>query len=51
MEKNKISKASNKFQLYIPNYVVSRGHAVAWLVEALCYKPGSIPDEVIGCLN
>jgi hypothetical protein len=29
-------------------------HAVAWLVEALFYKPedqGSIPDEVIGFLN
>jgi hypothetical protein len=30
------------------------GHAVALLVEALCYKPegpGSITDEVIGFLN
>jgi membrane-associated PAP2 superfamily phosphatase len=30
------------------------GHAVAQLVEALCYKPegrGSIPDEVIGSFN
>jgi hypothetical protein len=31
-----------------------RGHAVAYLVGALCYKPegpGSIPDEIIEVLN
>jgi hypothetical protein len=29
--------------------MTKEGHAVAWLVEALCYKPegaGSSPDEV-----
>jgi hypothetical protein len=32
----------------------NRGHAVAWSVGALCYKPeghSSIPDEVIGFFN
>jgi hypothetical protein len=31
-----------------------KGHAVAQLLHALCYKPegrGSIPDEVIGFIN
>jgi len=27
------------------------GHAVVQLVEALRYKPGSIPDGVIGILH
>jgi hypothetical protein len=27
--------------------VVKRGHVVTQLVEALRYKPGSIPDDVI----
>ena len=29
----------------------SRGHAVAQLVETLRYKPGSIPDGVIGIFH
>jgi hypothetical protein len=35
-------------------YSSRRGHAVAELVEALCYKPeccGFEPDEVIGLFN
>jgi len=28
-----------------------RGHAVAQLVKALPYKPGSIPDNVIGIFH
>jgi hypothetical protein len=33
---------------YFPDVMLEPGHAVAYLVEALCYKPeshGSIPDE------
>jgi hypothetical protein len=32
-------------------YFWDGGHAVGYLVEALCYKPGSIPDEVTGFFN
>jgi hypothetical protein len=38
----------------VKNYIFSVGHAMAQLVEALCYKPenrGSIPDGVTGILH
>jgi hypothetical protein len=59
--KNKYTVASRPHNLQLENVsphssktVQLRGHAVAQLVEALCYKwegCGSIPDEVIAFFN
>jgi hypothetical protein len=49
-----LSPAKTPFAVPLNNYKIiisSADNAVAWLVEALCYKPenrGSIPGEVIG---
>jgi hypothetical protein len=41
----------HSFLFYFTIHFVLRGHALAQLVEALRYKPGSIPDGVIGIFH
>jgi hypothetical protein len=42
------SKPPKPFKIH---YYTDLGHAVAQLVEALRYKPGSIPDVAIGIFH
>jgi hypothetical protein len=39
------------FLFYFTTHFVLRGHAVAQMVEALHYKPDSIPDGVVGIFH